>query len=318
MEEFIPTWDSSRHGLTPRIVQGPRFQQVTHGVHARRELELDLASRCRGVQRILPSHAMFSHYTAARLRGWWLPTLPHWLPIFTSLPGGGSHLHRRDVYFARTDEATMGVEVREGLRIAPACSVLAQLARDLSLLDLVAVVDAALHFGDCTKADLRASIRPRQWGGARLRRALSYADGRSESWWETPLRLLHRWSGIDVEPQYEVRDDRGHFVARGDVWIVGTRRLAEYDGTVHDEQVVRRRDLRRDKALGRIDWERYGYIARDIVGGPEQIIHDAESALGWPHRPERLKRWWTEVAQSTLRSTGRRRLVRRLERFDRR
>lgn len=211
----------------------------------------------------------------------------------------------------------MGVEVREGLRIAPACSVLAQLARDLSLLDLVAVVDAALHFGDCTKADLRASIRPRQWGGARLRRALSYADGRSESWWETPLRLLHRWSGIDVEPQYEVRDDRGHFVARGDVWIVGTRRLAEYDGTVHDEQVVRRRDLRRDKALGRIDWERYGYIARDIVRGPLEILADADAAMGRPHRPARLKRWRQEAARSTLSASGKAALARRLRRFDR-
>lgn len=318
MDDFIPTWDARKYGLTPRIVQGPYFQRVTHGIRSPRRLDLDLPTRCRGIQRILPPDAMFSHYTAAQLRGWWLPRLPEWLPTFASLPGGGTHLHRRDVYFARTDEATMGLELRKGLRLAPTPSGLAQLAQDLSLLDLVAVVDAALHLGDCTKAEVEASIRPGQWGGSRLRRALAYADGRSESWWETVLRLVHEWSGIEVEPQYEVRDDWGDVIARGDLWIVGTRRLHEYDGAHHDQPRWRREDLARDKELARIRWERYGYIARDITDGAERIVRDAEAAKGLPHRPQRLRRWYAEVKRSTLSAAGRRRLVRRLQRFDRR
>jgi hypothetical protein len=90
-----------------------------------------------------------------------------------------------------------------------------------------------------------------------------------------------------------------------------------WDLVVHDRQVVRERDLGRDKALGRIDWERYGYVAKDIVRDPELIVLDAETALGWPHRPERLERWRAEVALSTLSGSGRRRLVRRLARYDR-
>ena len=274
-------------------------------------------TRCRAIQRVLPPAAVWSHHTAAVLRGWSLPWLPSQLPLFASLPGRGIHLHRRGVYVARTDEAACDPEVRGGLRIASAPAILAQLARDLSLLDLIAVMDSALHLRDTSIEQIATSLRPHQWGAPMLRRAMADADGRAESWWETPLRLLHVWSGIDVEPQYKLRDDWGEVIVRGDLWVVGTRRLHEYDGAVHDEQEVRTRDLGRDKTLGRIRWERYGYVARDIVRGPEQIVRDAEDALGLPYRPQRLKRWRAEVARSTLSVAGRRRLARRLQRYDR-
>jgi hypothetical protein len=280
-------------------------------------LASDLTLRCRATQLILPRDAVFSHYTSARLRGWQMPWLPAWLPDFASVPSGGTSVHRRGLYVARTDEATTGLDELKGVRVAAACATLAQLAQDLSLLDLVATVDSALHHRDCTEAEIAASIRPHQRGGAKLRRALAYADGRAESWWETPLRLLHVWSGVEVRPQYEVFDNGGDFVARGDLWIVGTRRLHEYDGAYHDESETRLRDLGRDKALGRIRWERFGYIARDIVRHPQGILADADAALGRPHRRARLNRWRADAARSTLTAAGRSALARRLRRFDR-
>jgi hypothetical protein len=238
------------HREDPRRARLVAYERVSYGVYARRDLTGRLVARCRALQRILPRDAVFSHYTAARLRGWALPWLPDWLPEFASVPGGGTYVKRRGLYVARTDEATTGVETRAGVRLATACATLAQLAQHLSLLDLVATLDSALHHGDCTVAEVEASIRPHQRGGSRLRRALAYADGRAESWWETPLRLLHVWSGVEVEPQHDVFDDGGGFVARGDLWIVGTRRLHEYDGGYHDEAQVRPRDLSRDVRIG--------------------------------------------------------------------
>jgi very-short-patch-repair endonuclease len=260
---------------------------------------------------------VFSHYTAAALRGWQLPPLPDWLPRFASLPGGGTHLERRGLYVARTDEATTGCEIRSGVRLATACATLVQMAQDLSLLDLIATLDSALHRSDCTPDEVEASLRPHQRRAAKLRRALAYADGRAESWWETPLRLLHVWAGIGVEPQYEILDARGDFVARGDLWIVGTRRIHEYDGAHHDDPATRRRDLRRDKALYRVRWERYGFVAEDIVHRPYTIVRDADAALGRPYRPAQLRRWRAEATRSTLTSGGRAALERRLRRFDR-
>jgi hypothetical protein len=301
------------------VVRRVRYEQVSHGVHAERGSVDGLAERCRAIQRVLPAEALFSHYTGALLRGWQLPTLPaRRLPVFASVPRDGAHLKRRGLYVARTDEASVGGEVRDGVRVAASWAILAQLAQDLSMLDLVAVVDSAMHMGDCKLVDLEESIRPGQWGGRQLRQALQFADDRAESWWETPLRLLHVWSGIEVEPQYIVRDHWGNQVARGDLWIVGTRRLHEYDGSHHDRPKTRRTDLSRDKALHRIDWERYGYVSTDLTRGADGIIRDAEAALGLPHRPTRLRRWRIEVARSTLSSRGRVLLARRLARYDRR
>jgi hypothetical protein len=315
--ESYLTREARAHGISGRVLGGPKYETASYGVHLPTGAGSDLAVRCSAVQRVLPAAAVWSHYTAAMLRGWSLPWLPSGLPLFASLPGRGLHVYRQGVYVARTDEALCDPEIRSELRIAAAPAIVAQLAQDLSLLDLIPVIDSAVYSGDTTVQQIAESLRPYQRGAPMLRRALRYVDGRAESWWESILRLLHVWSGIDVEPQYWVRDDWDDVIARGDLWIVGTRRLHEYDGGVHDEQKVRERDLGRDKALGRIDWERYGYIARDIVRGPEHIVRDAETALGLPHRPERLKRWRAEVARSTLSPAGRRRLARRLDRFDR-
>jgi hypothetical protein len=297
------------------MLRGPRFEQVSHGLYVPHGWADGLAARCRAMTRLLPPEAVFSHYTSARLRGWRLPVLPDWLPLFASLPEDGVHRHRRGLYVARTVAARDEAEVRDGVPLATACATSAQLAQDLSLLDLIAVLDSALHVGDTTPEAIEASIRPHQRGGAKLRRALAYADGRAESWWETPLRLLHVWSGIEVEPQYRVYDDWGAFIARGDLWIVGTKRLHEYDGGHHDRPETRHDDLARDKALARIEWERYGYIARNLVRGPERILRDAEDALGLLHRPQRLKRWHAEAARSTLSPAGRAALDRRLRRY---
>jgi hypothetical protein len=45
--------------------------------------------------------------------------------------------------------------------------------------------------------------------------------------------VLHRAAGIEVEPQKEIFDQWGRFVARADLWLVGTRRIHEYDGDGH-------------------------------------------------------------------------------------
>ena len=293
------------------------YRPATRGAFVPAGADRDLVARCRAIRCMLPRDAVFSHYTAARLRGWALPWLPTWLPDFASVPGGGTHVSRRGVYVARTDEALTGYEMRSGLPVLPAPAILAQLAQQLSLLDLVATLDSALHLGDCTVAELEASIRPYQHGGSRLRRALACADGRAESWWETPLRLLHMWCGIDVEPQYEVFDSAGNLVARADLWLVGTRRLHEYDGAWHDEAEARPLNVGRDRALGRIGWTRFGYVAADLTGNPRGILADADAAVGRPHRPERLRRWRAEAVGSTLSPRGRAALARRLRRYER-
>ncbi len=116
-----------------------------------------------------------------------------------------------------------------GLRITTGAETLLAAARDLGVLDLVILGDSALRCGHCNLEELRATAAQRRRGAPRLRAVLALLDDRSESPWESVMRVLHVAAEINVEPQRRIYDSRGRFVARADLWLVGTRRIHEYD-----------------------------------------------------------------------------------------
>jgi very-short-patch-repair endonuclease len=298
-------------GITRHQRESSRWEQVSHGLHAPRGTRGLLLSHVDAVARVLRSDAGFGHVTGAALRGWPLPWLPEGLPLFATT-AGDLHVQRNGVYVRRARRCPVTRET--GVAVLAVPDLLAELARDLALVDLVPVVDAALRTSGLTPDRVLAQIPPRTHGLPRLRRALLLADGRSESYWESVLRLLHVLAGITcVEPQVWVPDR----VARGDLWLVGTRRIVEYDGCDHRDPDQHRRDLRRDKALLRIGWERYAYVSREVVSSPGRILRDAEEALGQRHEPARLRRWLTHARVSTLTAHGRALLTARLDRYAR-
>jgi very-short-patch-repair endonuclease len=122
-------------------------------------------------------------------------------------------------------------------------------------------------------------------------------------------------SGIEVEPQRVIRNELEVAVARADLWIVGTRRLAEYDGSDHRRLEQHQADLKREKNLSRLGLERYGYTAIEVLRAPERIIADAEAARGIRHDPSRIETWRREAANSSLTARGLTALDRRLARF---
>lgn len=200
-------------------------------------------------------------------------------------------------------------QVVRGYRVVHPAQVVLHCARRLGVLDLVAIIDAALAAGHCCAEDLHL-LAAGPWRGAPvLRQALRWVDPRSESPWETWLRMLLVSAHVAVVPQYEVRHE-GRFVARADLWIRGTRRLMEYDGSCHRESNQHATDLARDARLLRLTWERFGYTAPVMLYEPASIVRDADAALGRKYRPERLNRWLGLVAGSSLSSTGRARLIR--------
>lgn len=307
--------DRNRFGVSRRQLGGPSWASPTHGVHLLAADVGDLATRCRAIQLALPDDAVFTHITAAALRGWWLPSIR--IPVIACSNATAPHLDRRGVYIRRCAVPSYQRLRRSGLRVASAERTLLELAEDVSLVDLVIAIDAALHFEDTTLASLSRSVIPGRRGVRNLREALTLADHRSESPWETVLRLLHKLGGIDVTPQYIVTDDHGVPVARGDLRVGESRRLHEYDGAVHREGGQHGDDLGRDKALARIQWERYGYTAKEIRVAPGQILRDAENVLGLPHDRRRVAAWLAEYDRSSLAPAGWHALIRRLRRFDR-
>ena len=185
-------------------------------------------------------------------------------------------------------------------------------AVDLSELDLLVLVDSALHCGDVTLDELAAVASSRRRGAPALRTCLPLSDGRAESAWEVLLRRLHEVCAIDVEPQHEVHDEAGAFVARGDLWLVGTRVLHEYDGGHHLERQAQRADLRRARTLGNAGWTRRGFTDQEVLHQPLTILRDADLALGRPHEPTRVRAWTDLLRQSLFTPAGAARLCRRL------
>ena len=220
------------------------WQRVGHGLYVPRGGQPDLAGDLAGWQMALPPTAAFTSLTAAALRGWWVPEeIAH--PVFVSVPETDPHPSRRGMFVIRHPQP-FGWDVVDGLRVVSPAETLLAAARDLSPLDLVVLGDSALQRGDCTLEEISGVAQRYRWGAPRLRAVVPLLDGRSESAWESVLRVLHVVAGVEVEPQREIADGFGRFVARADLWVVGTRRVHEYDGAGHRERDTHRRDLLRE------------------------------------------------------------------------
>lgn len=287
-----------------------QWRRVAHGVHLHRDVVDDLAARLRAWQYALPFWSSFTGLTAAGLRGWWLPPLPGDLPLFVA-SGRAARMSRPGLHVCRHNTLPPW-ELVEGVRVPAAAETVLACARDLELLDVVLIGDAALHAGDVTRDQLLAVSRLRRRGAPLLRRAIPLMDGRAESIFEGLLRLLHVVCGIPVEPQHVVADPSGQVIARGDLLLVGTRMLHEMDGGHHRSPVQQRRDLRRERRLLSAAYHRRGFTSADVLTAPVSIIRDAERSLGLEPDPDRVRPWYSLVQDSLFMPSGRRRLELRL------
>lgn len=255
-------------------------------------------------QLVLPESGAFTHLTAAREYGWWLPPLPDALPIFAAIARSDNRPRRAGLRVTRHPRP-IGTEVIDGLRLAEPAEVLLSCARELGLLDMVVLVDAAFHQGSCTQPDIDALLsESRRIGGPMLRAASKLADGRSESAWETLLRRLHEVCDVPVEPQLVLAGETGGFVARGDLWITGTTTLHEYDGGEHRKKARHRKDLARERRIGNVVWTRRGYTSNEVLHQGVSILRDADLSLGREHRPERIRAWHALLAESMFTPAG--------------
>ena len=283
---------------------GRGWIRVTHGLH-RTSRTTDLHAW----QRLLPADAAFSHLTAAALHGWWSLDVDA-PPVLVDQPDGCPRLRRCGIRVTRVT-GPVAVQHVGDLRVTTPAHTLLACARDVALLDLVVLLDCALRAGT-SPGEIERVAEGRRRGAPLLRRALGLADPGSESPWETLLRVLHVAVGAPVVPQHVVTDTDGAFVARGDLWLRGTRVLHEYDGADHRTARGQTSDLRRDRALLAAGWNRRGYTATDLCRQPVAVLRDVDRSLGRAHRPERIHRWLELLAASTFSTSGRARLRARL------
>jgi hypothetical protein len=303
------------HGQDPEVVVGHRrgatWVRVSRGLHRRADVADPRRADLLAWQAVLPAEAAFSALTAAHLRGWDLPPLPDDLPVCAAMPYGATAPVRPGQLRVTRHRVPPPHDVLRGVRVTTAAETLLTCAPLLALLDLVVLVDSALRARDIELLELHLVCRQNRRGVGRLRQAVVLADAQTDSVMETLLRVLYVVCGLDVETQHTVRDADGRFVARGDVWLRGTRTLADYDGAVHADRRQQRVDRRRDRRIADADWVGRAYTDDDLLRRPATILREADAAVGRPHDPRRIRAWTALFRESSWTAAGRDELARR-------
>lgn len=308
--------EGTAEGRPRSFVRRKGWLSPTRAVHVPPGWTADLAGRCTAIQKSLPPEAVFTHVTAALLRGWWLPRCLMEAPIIASTGGDFPHHDRRGVYVRRCRVPTESRRTLGDIRIASPEWTIVELGEVLELIDLVAVIESAVYLKHTTVQKVWDALVPRRRGVRNLRRALSLVDGRAESAWEVYLRLLHALSGInDIHPQQVIRDSMGAFVARVDLRLGKTLTFCEYDGADHRGQRRHVKDLRREKAINRIGGRRMGYTAIEILHEAKLILRDSQQALALPPESVDMRPWMREFNLSALSDVGEQKLLRRMEHY---
>lgn len=293
----------------PTVVTGRRRGQdwvrVTRGLHRRADVADPRRADLLAWQLLLPEEAAFSALTAAELRAWDLPPLPDDLPVSAAMPYGVTAPLRPGQLRVTRHRLAPPHEVDQRVRMTTAAETILTCAPLLSLLDLVVLVDSALRARDIELLELHLVCCLHRRGVGRLRRAVALADPEAESVMETLLRVLYVVCGVDVETQHVVRDAEGGFVARGDLWLRGTRTLADYDGAIHADRKQQRADRRRDRRITDADWVGRAYTDDDLLRRPATILREADAAVGRPHDPGRIRVWTALFRESCWTAAGR-------------
>ncbi|MDP2775574.1 MAG: hypothetical protein Q8O61_18625, partial [Nocardioides sp.] len=256
--------------------------------------------------------AVFTHLTGALLRGWTLPTLPDQVPVFAAVRKGQSRPRRPGLLCSRLG-SDLHPELRQGLPVESSEEILLRAARDLGVLDLVTLIDSALHLDDIDIDRMEAILASRRPGVRKLRDAWQLADRKAESGGETVLRVCHVAMGVAVESQVDVFDEAGQHLGRVDLLLSGTRCVHEYDGEHHRTKEQQRTDLRRSRGLERA-YTRRGFTLDDLLNHPATMMHEIDRALGRGHRNSRLRRWRALVDNSMYSPACRERLLYRWQR----
>ena len=297
--------------------RGKQWVRVGYGVHRPAAAADPLAAALLAWLPHLPGSAVFTGLTALQAHHLWLPPLPVDLPYFIAMGGrrGEVKARRPELVVSRHEKAPRRLTWKD-VPIAPIPDALLACARWMGLLDLVVMVDCALHRGLATEAELLEVAGPRRKGAPRLREAVGLGDSRAESIWEGVLRMFHHAVGVAVIPQVTILDPSGYFVARADLLLEGTRTLHEYDGASHRTADGQRSDLGRDRALLAAGYRRRGYTSHDLIRHPGMMLAECDETLGRRHDPDRLLAWEALLRESCFTRAGQRRLMRRLGRAE--
>jgi very-short-patch-repair endonuclease len=210
---------------------------------------------------ILADGEFFSHVTAAVLLGMWLPLeLEQRLVLDVSVRKPLRAPRDRRVQGHHLVDRPGLVRPLDGLPVASPWETWAQLARSLSVTDLVVAGEALLAKDRPDRHRMLERLQevaadPDRPFHRRLQTAAVLLRVDSRSAGETRFRLLLTRSGLP-EPRINLRiyDASGSFVGEGDLVYEKERVLIDYEGDVHRERKQFRKDIGRVEDFTDAGW----------------------------------------------------------------
>ncbi|WP_375479905.1 hypothetical protein [uncultured Jatrophihabitans sp.] len=252
--------------------------RIARGCHAPADQADELAGRCIAALATSAPDSVIASVTAARLHGLWLPDdLPATVHIATAslgVAGRAMTRTRRPEFVAHRFQLRPADIARvDGVAVTSLARTWRDLARELSLPDLVAAGDSALRLG-VTAEQLRDVIDAgsQRHRANRARAALALLDKRSRSRPESHLRVAI--SGPDM-PRFEVNEsvyrEEGGWLAEPDLSLAPARIALEYQGADHAGLPRMRKDITRFTDLRRAHWLVLPFGPAEVFSRPWQI-----------------------------------------------
>lgn len=160
------------------------------------------------------------------------------------------------------------------LATAPAWTAV-EVARTLRRPRALATLDAALHCGACTAAELAAAIGEQKGrrGIVKVRDLMRYADGRAESAMESEARLVFIDGGLPVpELQYEIVDRCGQLWRVDFAWP-DAMVAAEYESMDwHANPAALKHDRIKTSRLQECGWTSVPVVVDDVRRNPFDLV----------------------------------------------
>jgi hypothetical protein len=270
-------------GITDARLRGrTAYRRLFRGVYVGARTELTLAVWVHAALLASPPGSVVSHVTALRWYGYELGAL---LPLHVS-SRTTTHSRQRHLTTHRRLHHIRALVLR-GVPVTAPDRTLVDLAPDVAVPELIQAIEWMLHRGHTTLTLLTTYALDHHLRGVRrVRQVIGFVREGSESPMETRVRLMIRFAHLpEPAPNVVLRDDRGHFLARGDLVYARWKVLVEYDGWHHERDAgQRQRDIGRRERLEAVGWRVIVVTAGDLRA-PRMIVARVHRALvqrGYP------------------------------------
>lgn len=240
------TAEAAAYGVTPKMLAGRRFVEVFSGVHRTADTVDCFDLRVRAAVLVLPPDAAVSHVTSLRWRDY--DAVPAWPLHFST--NQRLHVERPGIVVHRRQGRLSSNLVREIAILGPDRTFV-DAATQLDGRQLLRAGDWLVSSGHTDVLDLRAyAVMSHLDGVEHARRIAPFVRDRVESVRESDVRWVVLTYGLPApEPNRNLVNAAGEFLARGDLAYLSFKVLVEFDGWQHErDPVQRQRDhLRRER-----------------------------------------------------------------------